>query len=134
MEIICTYCSASKDPAAGLIPAYKRYISSRIVHVQEIAENSGLHFCILSGEFGLVDWDMPLPWYDHLLAADEVAALSITVQHQIIEKMISKVNFYTRSLDVDPNLSSYLDLIQSSCQQTGVELIITIYSDNSSMD
>ncbi len=50
MEIICTNCSASKDPSEGLIPAYKRYISSRIVHVQEIADASNLQFCILVGK------------------------------------------------------------------------------------
>ena len=89
MRIICTYCSASKDPDKGLVPAYKRYISARIVHVQEIAEREGVHFCILSGKFGLVDWNHPLPWYDHLLLAEEVPQLVDMVKHQLNEKGIS---------------------------------------------
>ena len=79
MKILCTYYSASKDPDKGLIPAYKRYVSLRIIPVQELAEKEDAHFCILSGKFGLVDWNQPLPWYDHLLIREEVNNLVSTV-------------------------------------------------------
>ena len=122
MRVICTYCSASKDPDQGLVPAYKRYISDRIVHVQEIAEREGAHFCILSGKFGLVDWNHPLPWYDHSLLAEEVPQLVEMVKHQLGEKGITEVDYYTRSPQADANIIPYGNTIEKACTDTGIDL------------
>ena len=122
MRVFCTYCSASKDPAKGLIPAFKRYISPRIVRVQEMAQREASHFCILSGEFGLVDWDQPLPWYDHLLLSEEVPHLAQQVAAQLIERDIAQVDYYTVSPQFDPKVIPYLDTIDKACSSVGVEL------------
>jgi len=122
MRVICTYCSASKDPAKGLVPAFKRYISPRIVQVQELAERDGVHFCILSGKFGLVDWDHPLPWYDHLLLPEEVQHLADTVTQQLVEKNITRIDYYTRLPKVDPNVSPYANAMEAACRSAGVAL------------
>ena len=122
MRVVCTYCSASKDPAKGLIPAFKRYVSGRIVRVQEIAEREEALFCILSGEFGLVDWNQPPPWYDHLLLPDEVPQLAENVTRQLIERGITRLDYYTQSPKDDPKLMPYVDAIEKSCKNAKVDL------------
>ena len=97
MHAYCTYCSASKDPSTGLVPAYRRYISDRIIRVQQLAETEKVHFCILSGKFGLVDWNEPLPWYDHLLTLDEAPQLVEVVARQLVEKGIDQLHFFANS-------------------------------------
>lgn len=129
MRVICTYCSASKDPAKGLLPAFKRYISQRIIQVQEIAESEGVGFCILSGKFGLVDWDQLLPLYDHLLLAEEVQQLADTVTHQLVKKNITRMEYYTRLPKVDPNVSQYASTIDVACRSAHVELRICILDE-----
>lgn len=124
MKILCTYCSASKDPDKGLIPAFKRYISPRIIFVQEVAEKQDIHFCILSGKFGLVDWNQPLPWYDHLLLREEVPGLVEIVKNQLTSKNIHEVNYYTRDPKFDINLLPYINTIEKASQTIGVEMQI----------
>ena len=75
MRVVCTYCSNTKDKLDGLPPAYQRYTSARIRNVDSIAQKAELHFCILSGEYGLLDRNQPIPWYDHLLVEAEVPQL-----------------------------------------------------------
>lgn len=122
MRAVCTYCSASKDPAKGSIPAFKRYVSARIVRVQEIADREGVPFCVLSGEFGLVDWNQPLPWYDHLLLTDEVPQLVDKVTRQLVEKRITQLDYYTQSPTGDPKLAAYIQAIEKACSNAGVVL------------
>jgi|SRR3990172_12755428 len=122
MRVLCTNCSASKEPAKGLVPAFKRYVSERIDQVQEMAEHEGVHFYILSGKFGLVDWNQPLPPYDHLLLPEEVSQLVETVTRQLTDKGITRVDYYTRSPKVDSQLLPYLNTIEKACSLTGVEL------------
>ena len=122
MRIFCTNCSASKDPAKGPIPAFKRYISSRIAHVHEMAQNAEAGFCILSGEFGLVDWDQPLPWYDHLLLAEEVGQLAQQVAEQISQKGITRVDYYTISSQADPRVVPYLNTMEEARRLAEIEL------------
>jgi len=124
MKILCTYCSASKDPDKGLIPAFRRYISPRIIFVQDLAEKEDAHFCILSGEFGLVDWDQPLPWYDHILLREEIDRLAEIVTNQIQNKKISEIDYYTRSPKIDMNVTPYLNVIEKASQMTATELSI----------
>ena len=130
MNVTCTYCSASKDPGKGMIPAFKRYISQRIILVHEIAEKAGDHFFILSGEFGFVEWDQLLPYYDHLLTKAEVPKLAQLVQTQLSQKQIESVNYYTKPLTTDPNLSPYLNTIQSACDFSQINLNIFFLEDS----
>jgi hypothetical protein len=119
VKVFCTYCSASKDPADGKIPAFKRYISPRIVLVQELAEKADAHFCILSGKFGLVDWNEPIPWYDHLLIREEVLSLVEIVVNQIRNKDISEIEYYTRSPSLDLNIIPYMNTIEKATRICG---------------
>lgn len=115
MKAICTYCSANKVRDAGLLPAARRYVSGRIDVLHNIAEQQGIHFCILSGEYGLINGDYPLPWYDHLLVPNEIPRLIEVVQQQLQEKNITEIDYYTVSPAVDPNVVPYLEVIEKGC-------------------
>ncbi|MGH7600908.1 MAG: hypothetical protein ACREOI_31505, partial [bacterium] len=75
MTAFCTYCSALKSQAPGNIPAMQRYQSLRIRKVCQAAMELGLEFYILSGEFGLIPSQQPIPFYDHLLRPEEVPVM-----------------------------------------------------------
>ena len=115
MHAFCTYCSAAKSSAGGEIPAIQRYLDSRIHKVCEAAALLGLEFYILSGEFGLIPPDRPIPWYDHLLLPDEVDDLVERMVAQIRRNKVDGITYFTNALDADPNLLPYHSAIVSAC-------------------
>lgn len=127
IHVLCTHCSAEKDKAEGMLPASKRYISVRISKVEELARQSGLHFCILSGEFGLLDADQPIPWYDHLLIPGEVPALVEKIIIQLQEKKICQIDYYVRPVNIDPNNASYTNALKAACAKAEVALQIHLF-------
>lgn len=94
MKIICTTCSAAKDPDPNPIPAFKRYISARIAEVQTIAQKEKTPFWILSGEYGLIHSSQLINYYDHLLVDSEVEQLADRVSKQLLENNISEIVFF----------------------------------------
>jgi tetratricopeptide (TPR) repeat protein len=87
-----------------------------------LAETEKIHFCILSGKFGLVDWNEPLPWYDHLLTLDEVPQLVEVVARQLVEKGIDQLHFFAKSPSEDLQLWPYIKTIEQACAKAGVPL------------
>jgi len=87
-----------------------------------MAEHEGVPFCILSGKFGLVDWNHPLPLYDHLLLAEEVPQLVEVVKQQLGNKGITQVDYYSRSPEVDARIIPYMNTIENACASIGVDL------------
>ena len=74
--LICTICSRDKDPAKGLLPAIRRYRSERIGRIYEKAKRAGAVFAILSGKFGLLPAEEPIPYYDKLLTEADIGPVS----------------------------------------------------------
>ena len=74
MKILCTYCAGRKRPGSRPLPAIRRYLSPRIavLHREARRRGSAWAFRIVSGRYGLLAPETPLPWYDHLLREDEV--------------------------------------------------------------
>ncbi len=124
MYIFCTYCSRDKSDAPDLISAIQRYQSQRINRVYAAASQVGLDFFILSGEFGLLPAQQPIPWYDHLLLPEEVEGLSVRMAQQIRDHEISGVVYFTRSSNQDPNVQPYRNAITAACTQTSKPLFI----------
>lgn len=111
MTWLCTYCSRDKSHAGGLLPAIERYRSARIASVRAAAAALGVRFCILSGEYGLISPDTPIPDYDHLLVRDEIPDLARTVARQLGELGITRLVFVTRPLRVDPGAAPYGEVL-----------------------
>lgn len=122
MTWLCTYCSRGKSDSPGLLPAMERYLSGRIVAAGAAAAALGVRFCILSGEYGLIAPDAPIPYYDHLLTRDEMPALAQTVARQLGELGITRLVFVTRPLGVDPGAAPYGEVLAMAAASCSVAL------------
>ncbi len=111
-----TCCAAIKDPVEGLLPAAWRYRSARIDAVLALAVEHTVGFRILSGEYGLVAAGEPIPDYDHLLGADEVAAHAERVAAQLRQLAPGRVVFFTRSAEADRAAQPYRICAEEACR------------------
>lgn len=124
MTIFCTYCSAEKDKTEGLLPAINRYNSERVRHISMAALFAKLDFYILSGKYGLLQFNEPIPYYDHLLVAEEVEAHSLKVAEQIKQHSISQIIFFTLSVAADEKLAPYHACLRLACQEASISLSV----------
>src|SRR5665213_1086849 len=95
--IICSAGSRAKDPWQYPLPARLRYTGSHIAKVARTAHEEALPFYILSGVYGLVAADDPIPYYDHLLSLDEVGALAAKIVSRLLLDNIHEVRFCTKA-------------------------------------
>lgn len=122
MTVFSTYCSADKEITDELLPAIERYRSDRIRRIYSAALTAGAGFFILSGEFGLLAPNAPIPYYDHLLTGDEVEAHSFKIAEQIKRHGITQIIFFTLPVKADEKLAAYHDCLRLACQQTAINL------------
>jgi hypothetical protein len=127
MTVFCTTCSAEKDRSPGEIPAAQRYRSQRIKSVHAAAERLGLRFVILSGEFGILQPEDPIPYYDHLLLPGEVAVHATLVASQLEALDVSDLIFFCRPFSVDENARAYYDCLKQAAQIAGTALKLVHY-------
>jgi hypothetical protein len=125
----CTYCSKQKSDEEGNLPAIQRYISQRIAQVNLMAMMDGVPFFILSGQYGFIPSDYPLPYYDHLLQPEEVNQMSARAAQQIKEAGLETLNYLSNNPAGDESLLPYQALIEKTCQLTGVKLNIQYFTD-----
>lgn len=130
MKIICTYCSGEKRKDKGLLPAITRYHSDRIVDLCAEADRQGLEFMILSGEYGLIDREYPLPYYDHLLPAQEVGKLSNRVATTLCMAGIKEVEYHTAAPELVAEVRPYLAVMVAACEQASVVLRVVVMAGN----
>ncbi len=123
MKIICTLCSRKKDKKEGLLPAHKRYTSSRAKAVLELSKKKKIPLYYLSGKFGLVEADAKIPHYDLLLLPKKVDLISGQVTKQIEDKRITHVLFYVKS-EFKKKHKPYYDVISKACKSSGIKLEI----------
>lgn len=125
----CTYCSKQKTTDEGEVPAIQRYQSQRIAQVNLKATIDGCPFFILSGKYGIIPSDYPLPYYDHLLTPDEVDAMSNQVGSQIKTFEISEIHYFSNDPQQDSTLQPYASVIEKSCRMAGIKLTIEYFPD-----
>ncbi len=126
MKAVCTYCAGNKHRGAELLPAVRRYRSDRIGDLHKLARRQGTAFFILSGRFGLITAEQPIPWYDHLLSADEVRGLVPGVAAVLAEAGVTAISFHTADAAVAPQVAPYGEVIRQACLLSGLELEIVI--------
>jgi hypothetical protein len=127
--VYCTYCSKQKSEEEGEIPAIQRYLSQRIAQVNLMAMMDGVPFFILSGEYGFIPSDFPLPYYDHLLQPAEVSIMAARAAEQMKNIGIEQVNYYSNNVEQDSTLAPYRAVIEKTCQTAGVQLKILYFPD-----
>lgn len=105
MKCFITYCSKQKSDAKEILPAIKRYQSARIKKTMHTAYKEGASFLILSGKFGLLGPEDPIPWYDHLLSPSEVPAMVNRIADEL--KSYSEIVFcHSRGDHIAPYLAT----------------------------
>jgi hypothetical protein len=123
VEAFVTYCSRDKDQSPESLPALRRYKSARIRRVKKLADLQGVGFYILSGEFGLLKPNDPIPDYDHLLLRSEIDEFATKVAGQLAGERLTKITFFVnaaRSQQVEP----YEEAFAGACRLTGVNLSV----------
>jgi len=130
MISFCTCCSNKKSPESGEIRAIRRYQSSRIKKVYDASTTLGLPFRVLSGKYGLVPPQQPIPWYDHLLTAPEVPGLVEIVVRQIRAAQITGFVYFTKPLAVNPDLVPYHDTLAAACRATSISFYVVELGTN----
>ncbi len=126
MKVLCTYCSATKSNDDALVPAITRYRSDRIAELDRKSGERGLNFMILSGKFGLIGRDHPLPDYDHLLQCDEVDELSSRVAAVLCNAGVKRMEYYTAAPELVAQVRPYLAVIEAACERASVALRVVI--------
>ena len=123
MVYYCTYCSKNKNISKKITPAYLLYQSKRIKHLYKTAQKKGLKLLILSGKHGLIPAEKPIRYYDKLLLQNEINNHAELINSQLSKTSISKIIFFHKSINLDPNLSNYLKCISIACKSSKIELI-----------
>jgi hypothetical protein len=126
IRAVSTYCSGPKRDDDGMLPAYERYRSQRIRTLAMRASWDRRPFFILSGEYGLITANTLIPWYDHLLLAEEVDALVPEVVQQLELCRIDSMEYHTGPVASEPLVKPYFDLMSSACAQVDVKLEIVL--------
>lgn len=117
-----TYCSAPKRANPEPLPAIERYLSERIVRVDRLARERGARFLILSGTYGLLERDSPLPYYDHLLAPGEIEPMSLRAMESLREHGVTQVVWFTVDPRVDPFVARYGRVLELATAHLDLEL------------
>lgn len=120
MKVYCTYCSSAKDHSKGLLPAIERYRSERIRSIHAEARKAKIPFFILSGKYGLLQADTPIPDYDHLLQPSEAQRHSTFVADRLKELGVTSLSFFHRPVADDANIRAYLNCIGEAGRLAGV--------------
>lgn len=124
VRIVCSYCSAAKRDDEGPLPALERYRSERLRDLARQAGGGGAPLFILSGRFGLLAPDEPIPWYDHLLSADEAPAMAHRVARRLRELGVTEVEYHTAAAAAVAPVRPYLATMRAACAEAGAALTI----------
>jgi len=120
--ILCTICGRKKDPAAGLLPALRRYRSNRIARAVALARAARMSLVILSGKFGPLWADAPIPDYDRLLLPRDVPRVRRLIASFLQDNGIGAVNYLLPDPALDPKVVPYLRAMAEGARDAGAEL------------
>ena len=127
MVLFATYCSAEKDGASGMQAAIDRYRSARIRGVHTSAAVAGAKFGILSGQYGLIAADHPIPYYDHLLQTDEIEPMVAAVQATLESWQITEVRWFSVAFEMDPHVGRYRAVMERAAAEMGAQFELTLW-------
>ena len=120
--LVSTICCREKDRREGTLPAIQRYRSERIDTVARLARDAGLPMAILSGKYGLIYQDKPIPYYDKLMGEGDLGEI-IAANIVFLEKhKIKKIIFLCPDPSLDPHVQPYLRSIQAAARGAACRL------------
>ncbi len=120
--LLATICCREKDRLEGLLPAVRRYRSERIDRLARLAGQAGLPFAILSGRFGLIDAEEPIPYYDRLMNEGDVGRIASAALKYLKQHKVASVVFCLPDPEFDPHVGPYLRSMQKATAAAGCRL------------
>lgn len=81
---------------------------------------------IFSGKYGLIEPGTRIPYYDHLLEAEEVESFVGATVEILKVRGVSAVTFIARPRD-EAGWENYYQVIERACAQVGVSLKVEIF-------
>ena len=108
------------------LPRRRMGLSSDEHRALSEAAKAGACFGILSGLYGLLRPDEPIPYYDHLLAEDEVAPMVPRVAEVLAQWEVQAVRWFTVDPALDPNVSRYRRVMEGAAASVGVPFFVEI--------
>ncbi|MCB1182265.1 hypothetical protein KDM41_02455 [bacterium] len=128
MKILCTYCAGRKRPGSRPLPAIRRYLSPRIAELHREARRRGSAwaFRIVSGRYGLLAPETPLPWYDHLLREDEVPAMAAEIAAALSRDRATHVEYHTADPFRLRQVAPYHQALVQACALSGIPVDVVL--------
>ncbi len=133
MKLYATYCSKDKEATAGELPAIERYLSSRIRATHAAAGGVGAKFGILSGLYGLISPDQPIPDYDHLLQLCEMDDRVDQVEATLREWDIDEIHWYSVAFEMDANVGRYRMVMEQAAAKVGATVEVFLWDPSDSV-
>lgn len=124
MHVVLTTCTPDKAQDPGLLPAVERYRGPWVDKALARSRDSGCPLFFLSGVYGIIPADEPLPLYDHALQPEEVDTLVIRATAQLQSHGITTITALLRP-PATPGWAPYHQVLEASCQRVGLALSIT---------
>ncbi len=121
VEYMVTTCSKEKDPADGVLPAIQRYQHPRIDWVYQESQRLDLPMLILSGKYGLIRPDDPIPWYDQALTLDNVSTLLPILTEQLHQTLPDLIHFIALPPET-PGWAPYHLVLEQACAPLKVKI------------
>jgi len=115
MKYLITICSKEKSKSKKLLPAIKRYLSSRISYVHKLSLETDAPMLILSGKYGLIKPSQNIPYYDQRLKEDQVNDLVQLMEKQLIDNKATEVTFYGQCKN-EYGWAPYWQAIEQACK------------------
>jgi hypothetical protein len=127
VDVLITTCSKEKRLDAGLLPAAKRYVSSRIAAVVARGQQLGQTVFILSGKYGLLGPGEEIEWYDRPLTPEDEPAITEVVTRQLAAVNADRV-ISTRNRSTPPGWRPYYNVVAAACANLDVTLEVELVS------
>ena len=125
MKVNLTTCCAEKRKDEDLLPAKIRYQSQRVQTVVAESERTKTPLLIFSGEFGILEADEPIPWYNKVLGEEDVEMMVPWVISQLRDRSVTKVTLFARPKDT-PGWKPYYSVIEQACRAMGIPITVEI--------
>ncbi|QQS30533.1 MAG: hypothetical protein IPM47_06255 [Sphingobacteriales bacterium] len=116
LPLFITPCCKEKTTDLGLIPAILRYTDPRISEIYSLSLSKPASFGILSGKYGLIFAEEPIPWYDEVLTLETWRPLTATIKKQLKQFQASEVLYFAKNHHLHQSWEPYYLAIQISCQ------------------
>ena len=91
-------------------------------HVIAEGERTNTPVLILSGQFGLLSPDDPIPYYDHLLTEDELDEMVLIVTDQLEGAEATKITAYIKKGREVEGWAPYYELLERASLQAKVPI------------